>query len=149
MVRVVAQRVRSASVTVEGTIVGAIDRGLMLLVGIEESDEVNDVDRVADKVAVIRVFEDHNEKMNLSTSDIGGAMLVVSQFTLYADVRKGRRPSFIRAARPEKGRLLYERFVERLRGHGYLVAQGIFGSKMLVAIENDGPVTIILDSAEL
>jgi D-tyrosyl-tRNA(Tyr) deacylase len=149
MVRVVAQRVRSASVTVDGTVVGAIDGGLALLVAIEESDEATDVDRVADKVAVIRVFEDQNEKMNMSTSDIGGALLVVSQFTLYADVRKGRRPNFIRAARPEKGRLLYERFVERLRGHGYRVAQGIFGAKMLVSIENDGPVTIILDSAEL
>ena len=87
--------------------------------GIEESDEAADADRVADKVAVMRVFEDQNGKMNLSTSDIGGAMLVVSQFTLYADVRKGRRPSFIRAARPEKGSLLYERFIERLRAHGY------------------------------
>lgn len=149
MVRVVAQRVRAASVTVDGTVVGAIDRGLALLVGIEETDEGAAVDRVADKIAVMRVFEDQDGKMNLSTHEVGGGMLVVSQFTLYADVRKGRRPSFIRAARPEKGSLLYERFMERLRTHGYDVAHGIFGASMLVAIENDGPVTIILDSAEL
>ncbi len=149
MVRVVAQLVRTASVAVDGTVVGAIDRGLALLVGIEEADEAADVDRVADKIAVLRVFEDQDGKMNLSTSEIGGAMLVVSQFTLYADVRKGRRPSFIRAARPEKGSLLYERFIERLRTHGYDVMHGVFGASMMVAIENDGPVTIILDSADL
>lgn len=149
MVRVVAQRVRTASVEVDGTVVGAIERGLALLVGIEEPDEPAAVDRVADKIAVLRVFEDPDGKMNLSTSEIGGSMLVVSQFTLYADVRKGRRPSFIRAARPEKGSLLYQRFIERLRTHDYNVAHGIFGASMLVTIENDGPVTIILDSAEL
>ena len=149
MVRVVAQRVRRASVEIDGSTVGAIERGLVLLVGIEESDEVLDADRVADKVAVLRIFEDENGKMNLATSDVGGAMLVVSQFTLYADVRKGRRPSFIRAARPEKGNLLYEHFMERLRAHGYQVEHGIFGATMLVAIENDGPVTIVVDSSEL
>jgi D-tyrosyl-tRNA(Tyr) deacylase len=147
--RVVAQRVRSASVTVDDTVVGAIERGLALLVGIEEADEGPEVDRVADKVAVMRVFEDEDGKMNLSTSDIGGSMLAVSQFTLYGDVRKGRRPSFIRAARPEKGNALYQRFVDRLRSHGYAVSVGIFGARMLVALENDGPVTIILDSADL
>jgi D-tyrosyl-tRNA(Tyr) deacylase len=149
VVRVVAQRVRTASVTVDGRVVGAIDRGLTLLIGIEETDVAADVDRVADKVAVIRIFEDADGKMNLSTAEIGGRMLVVSQFTLYADVRKGRRPSFIRAARSEKGNDLYERFIERLRVHGYQVAHGIFGATMLVAMENDGPVTIILDSSEL
>ena len=149
MARIVAQRVRTATVSVDGETVGAIDRGLALLVGIEESDAPADVDRLADKIAVLRIFEDENAKMNLSTAEIGGSMLVVSQFTLYADVRKGRRPSFIRAARPEKGRLLYDRFVERLRAHGYRIAEGIFGAHMLLAIQNDGPVTIILDSAEL
>jgi D-tyrosyl-tRNA(Tyr) deacylase len=149
VVRVVAQRVRSASVTVDETVVAAIERGLALLVGIEEADEGPEVDRVADKVAVIRLFDDEAGKMNLSTSEIGGSMLVVSQFTLYGDVRKGRRPSYIRAARPEKGNLLYQRFIERLRSHGYPVCVGIFGANMLVAIENDGPVTIILDSTEL
>jgi D-tyrosyl-tRNA(Tyr) deacylase len=130
-------------------VVGAIERGLALLVGIEESDEGPEVDRLADKVAVLRVFEDEHGKMNLSTSEIGGSMLVISQFTLYGDVRKGRRPSFIRAARPEKGEILYQRFADRLRSHGYTVPQGIFGAHMLVALENDGPVTIILDSAEV
>lgn len=149
MVRVVAQRVRSASVTVNDTVVASIGPGLALLVGIGEDDESPDVDRIADKVAVIRVFEGEGGKMNLSTSEVGGAMLVVSQFTLYADVRKGRRPSFARAARPEKGNLLYQRFVERLRSHGYSVSVGIFGADMLVGIENNGPVTLILDSAEL
>jgi D-aminoacyl-tRNA deacylase len=149
MVRVVAQRVRAASVMVDQTVVGAIERGLTLLVGIETHDESPDVDRVADKVAVMRVFEDEDGKMNLSTAEIGGSMLVISQFTLYGDLRKGRRPSFICAARPEKGNVLYERFVERLRFHGYPVSHGIFGAEMLVTIENDGPVTIILDSAEL
>jgi D-tyrosyl-tRNA(Tyr) deacylase len=149
VVRVVAQRVRKASVTVDGRVVGAIDRGLSLLVGIAESDVPSDIDRVADKVAVIRVFDDARGKMNLSTADIGGEILVVSQFTLYADVRKGRRPSFMRAAGAEKGNPLYERFIERLRTHGYQVAHGVFGATMLVALENDGPVTILFDSAEL
>lgn len=149
MVRVVAQRVLSASVTVDHTVVGAIERGLALLVGIEESDDDSDVDRVADKVAVLRVFEDERGKMNLSTSEVGGSMLVVSQFTLYGDVRKGRRPSFVRAARPEKGDSLYQRFAERLRSHGYPVSTGVFGAHMLVSLQNDGPVTIILDSADL
>jgi D-aminoacyl-tRNA deacylase len=149
VVRVVAQRVLSASVMVEGTVVGAIEHGLALLVGIEESDEDTVVDRVADKVAVLRVFEDEQGKMNLSTSEVGGSMLVVSQFTLYGDVRKGRRPSFIRAARPEKGDSLYQRFAERLRSHGYPVSTGVFGAHMLISLQNDGPVTIILDSADL
>jgi len=130
-------------------VVGEIERGLVLFVGIEEADEGPEVDRVADKVAVMRVFEDEDGKMNLSTSDIGGSMLAISQFTLYGDIRKGRRPSFMRAARPEKGNALYQRFVERLRFHGYPVSVGSFGAKMLVALENDGPVTIILDSADL
>jgi D-aminoacyl-tRNA deacylase len=149
VVRVVAQRVLSASVTVDQTVVAAIDRGLALLVGIEEADNGAEVDRVADKVAVLRVFEDENGKMNLSTSEVGGSMLVVSQFTLYGDVRKGRRPSFIRAARPEKGDSLYQRFAERLRSRGYAVSLGVFGAHMLLALQNDGPVTIILDSADL
>jgi D-aminoacyl-tRNA deacylase len=95
------------------------------------------------------VFEDENGKMNLSTSEVGGSMLVVSQFTLYGDVRKGRRPSFIRAARPEKGDSLYQRFAERLRSRGYAVSLGVFRAHMLLALQNDGPVTIILDSADL
>jgi D-tyrosyl-tRNA(Tyr) deacylase len=149
VVRVVAQRVRSAAVTIEGRDVGRIGAGLLLLVGVRDGDDAPAIDRVADKVAVLRVFEDEAGKMNLSAADVGGSMLVVSQFTLYADLRKGRRPSFIDAARPEVGRELYERFAARLASHGYHVQRGEFGAHMIVALENDGPVTIILDSAEL
>jgi D-tyrosyl-tRNA(Tyr) deacylase len=118
-------------------------------VGIEESDDEDAVSRIAAKVAVLRVFEDSAGRMNLSTGEAGGSMLVISQFTLFADVRKGRRPSFIRAARPDKGKRLYELFASLLVSHGYAVARGVFGAHMLVSLENDGPVTIILDSAEL
>jgi D-tyrosyl-tRNA(Tyr) deacylase len=149
MARVVIQRVRSASVTVDGRIVGAIDRGLLILLGIREGDTPEAVDRLADKVAVLRIFEDDAGKMNLAASDVGGSMLVVSQFTLYADVRKGRRPSFIGAAQPDVGRALYERFAERLATFGYRVERGEFGAHMLMALENDGPVTMVVDSADL
>ena len=149
MARVVAQRVRSASVSVDGTVVASIGRGLALLVGIREGDDEEAVTRLADKLAVLRVFEDQEGKMNLSAADVGGAMLVVSQFTLYADVRKGRRPSFVEAAEPGIGRRLYELFAARLAAHGYQVACGRFGEHMVVDLENDGPVTIALDSREL
>ncbi|MBV9281835.1 MAG: D-tyrosyl-tRNA(Tyr) deacylase [Chloroflexi bacterium] len=149
MVRAVAQRVRAASVSVDGATVGSIGRGLAILVGIREGDDEAAAERVADKLAVLRIFDDGAGKMNLSTSDVGGAMLVVSQFTLYADLRKGRRPSFIRAAAPAVGERLYEHFAARLQSHGYTVERGRFGAHMLVAIENDGPVTIVLDSEEL
>src|SRR5207302_249331 len=121
MVRAVAQRVRSGSVTVGDREIGRIGRGLMILVGIRQGDDENAVDRVADKLAVLRVFEDDAGKMNLSTADVGGEMLVVSQFTLYANLHKGRRPSFIEAASPELGLRLYERLADRLASHGYTV----------------------------
>lgn len=146
MARVVAQRVRSASVTVGETLVGEIGPGLALLVGIRRGDEEADVVRLADKLASLRVFEDREGKMNLSAAEVGGAMLVVSQFTLYADARKGRRPSFVEAASPEHGERLYDLFVDRLVEHGYPVARGRFGAHMVIRLENDGPVTIILDS---
>ena len=149
MARVVAQRVRSASVSVNGTTVAAIGAGLLILVGIRDKDDEAAVDRLADKLAVLRIFEDENGKMNLSTAEVHGSMLVVSQFTLYADVRKGRRPSFVAAAEPSLGERLYQRFAERLRSHGYKVACGQFGRHMIVALENDGPVTIVLDSSEV
>jgi D-tyrosyl-tRNA(Tyr) deacylase len=149
MARVVAQRVRSASVSVAGTVVGSIEKGLAVLVGIKRGDDERSVERLADKLAVMRVFEDEAGKMNLATSDVGGAMLVVSQFTLYADVRKGRRPSFVEAAEPETGRRLYEHFAGRLASHGYQVQCGQFGAHMVVTLENDGPVTIVLDANEL
>ncbi len=148
MARVVAQRVSSASVMVEGERIASIGAGLAILVGIRQGDTDDEVDRLADKIAVLRIFEDPSGKMNLSTADIGGEMLVVSQFTLYADVRKGRRPGFIEAAGPEEGKRLYERFAARLAEHGYRVECGEFGAHMVVSIENDGPVTIVLDSAE-
>ena len=149
MARAVAQRVRMAAVAVDGTTTGAIGGGLAVLLGIRRGDDDASVDRLADKIAVLRIFEDPNGKMNLSAAEVGGAMLVVSQFTLYADVRKGRRPSFVQAADPDLGERLYERFAARLASHGYEVALGKFGAHMVVTIENDGPVTIILDSEEL
>lgn len=147
--RVIAQRVKSASVEVAGAVIGEIETGLVLLVGIHESDDDEMADRLAAKTAVMRVFEDAGGKMNLSASDVGGAMLVVSQFTLYADLRKGRRPSFVEAADPDKGRRLVERFATRLEQCGYRVERGRFGAHMLVRLENDGPVTIVLDSREM
>lgn len=149
MTRVVAQRVRSASVAVDGEVLGRIDGGLLLLIGIHRDDSEEIVDRVADKVAALRVFGDDQGKMNLSAAEAGGSMLAVSQFTLYGDLRRGRRPSFIEAAGPELGERLYERFNRRLREHGYLVECGRFGAHMVVSLDNDGPVTIILDSREM
>jgi D-aminoacyl-tRNA deacylase len=145
MVRVVAQRVRSGSVTVGEELEGSIGVGLVVLVGIRRGDDEAAVDRIADKLALLRIFNDTGGKMNLSAAEVDGQMLVVSQFTLYADLRKGRRPSFMEAAEPEVGERLYERFIERLRAHGYIVETGVFGAEMLVSLENDGPVTIVLD----
>ncbi|MGH2442131.1 MAG: D-aminoacyl-tRNA deacylase [Chloroflexota bacterium] len=149
MARIVAQRVSGASVCIDGEVVGEIGRGLAILLGIHREDDDAAIDKLAAKAGVVRIFEDAGGKMNLSTSDAGGSMLVVSQFTLYADARKGRRPSFIDAAGPELGERLYDRFVLRLREQGYAVETGRFGARMLVRIENDGPVTVILDSQEL
>jgi len=147
--RVVVQRVRSASVQVNGEIVGRIGLGFLLFVGIAREDTAADVDRLVEKVAVLRVFRDNAGKMNLAAPDVGGSMLVVSQFTLYADTRKGRRPSFVQAADPADGERLVERFAARLAQLGFPVEQGRFGADMLVTLENDGPVTIILDSETL
>ncbi len=149
MARIVAQRVRSASVDVDQAQIAQIGCGLAILIGIRDGDTDEAVDRLADKLASLRIFEDPGGKMNLSAADVGGEMLVVSQFTLYADVRKGRRPSFAAAAGPDEGRRLYERFIARMTGHGYGIQHGEFGAHMLVRIENDGPVTIVLDSADL
>jgi D-aminoacyl-tRNA deacylase len=145
--RVVLQRVRRAFVTIEGRVAGAIDRGFCLLVGFTQGDTIAQVEWMADKVAGLRLFGDENGKMNLSLEDVEGALLIVSQFTLYGDVAKGRRPSFIDAARPELAVPLYERFVATLRERGFTVATGEFGADMLVEIHNDGPVTLILDRA--
>jgi D-aminoacyl-tRNA deacylase len=145
--RVVLQRVSSASVTIEGRVAGAIGRGFCLLVGFTHGDTASQVDWMAEKVAGLRLFSDAGGKMNLGLEDVGGAVLVVSQFTLYGDASKGRRPSFIDAARPELAVPLYQRFLTTLRTRGLTVAAGEFGANMLVEIHNDGPVTLILDRA--
>jgi len=144
---VVLQRVSEASVTIEGRVAGAIGRGFCLLVGFTHGDTLAQVDWMADKVAGLRLFADAEGKMNLGPADVGGEMLVVSQFTLYGDASKGRRPSFIDAARSETAIPLYESFVAALRARGFTVATGEFGADMQVAIHNDGPVTLILDRA--
>ncbi len=145
--RVVLQRVSQASVTIEGRVAGAIGRGFCLLVGFTHGDTAAQVDWMAEKVAGLRLFADGEGKMNLGPADVGGELLVISQFTLYGDARKGRRPSFIDAARPETAIPLYQRFVAALRERGFTVATGEFGADMQVAIHNDGPVTLILDRA--
>jgi D-tyrosyl-tRNA(Tyr) deacylase len=147
--RVVLQRVAQASVAIEGAEVAAIRKGLLLLVGIAEGDDEAEVRRLAAKCAEMRIFSDAGGKFNLSVSEIGAEALVVSQFTLLGDVRRGRRPSFARAARPEDAEPLVATFAEALREAGVPARAGIFGAKMEVALVNDGPVTIVLDSADL
>ncbi|MBN1284830.1 MAG: D-tyrosyl-tRNA(Tyr) deacylase [Anaerolineae bacterium] len=144
--RAVLQRVSSASVTVDGQVVAAIDHGLVVLVGVTHADGATQADWLAQKIAGLRIFEDEAGKFNRSLLDAGGSALVVSQFTLYADARKGRRPAFVDAARPEVAEPLIEYFCGRLRAHGVPVQTGVFGARMLVAIHNQGPVTIILDA---
>ena len=148
--RVVVQRCSRAEVRIDGATVGKIGQGYMLLVGISESDTEAEAEVIAKKIAQLRVFEDGEGKMNLSIRDVGGAILSISQFTLYADCRKGNRPSFIRAARPEHASPLYDYFNETLRKtYGLTVETGRFGADMKVDFVNDGPVTILLDSEEL
>ena len=147
--RAVVQRVTEADVTVEEAVTGTIGQGLVVLLGVEENDTDKDADYLAEKIAGLRIFEDAEEKMNLSLKDVGGQLLAVSQFTLLGDARKGRRPSFSNAARPEKAKLLYDRFTEQIRSQGITVGEGIFQAHMLVRIYNDGPVTILLDSHKL
>jgi D-tyrosyl-tRNA(Tyr) deacylase len=143
--RVLLQRVSKASVTVEGKVVGAIGPGFVALVGVGYGDGEEQARWLANKVAGLRVFEDADGKFNLSLADAGGSVLVVSQFTLYADARKGRRPSFIDAAPPEIAQPLVDRFSDLLRSKGIPVEEGVFGAMMLVEIHNDGPVTIWLE----
>ena len=144
--RAVIQRVSRAKVTVAGEVTGEIGRGLLVLLGVSQTDTEAAADYLAEKVAGLRVFEDAEEKMNLDVQQAGGAILVVSQFTLYGDVRRGKRPSFDSAARPEEARPLYEYFCERLRGLGLKVETGRFQEMMDVEFVNHGPVTILLDS---
>ena len=146
--RAVVQRVSRAQV-VNGEITGRIGRGLLVLLGVSTSDAETDAEYLAEKIAGLRIFEDKDGKMNLSVTEAGGAILAVSQFTLYGDTRGGRRPSFIAAARPEQARKLYEHFIARVRAAGLACENGRFQEMMQVELVNDGPVTILLDSTKL
>jgi D-aminoacyl-tRNA deacylase len=143
--RAVIQRVSRASVTVGGSVVGAIDRGLVVLVGFTGGDDAQRVEWMADKLVGLRIFPDDDDKMNLSLRDVGGAILVVSQFTLYGDVQRGRRPSFVGAAGPDVAVPLYESFIDALRRREIPVATGEFGAMMQVELVNDGPVTLVVE----
>lgn len=147
--RLVIQRVSEASVEIEGRINGKIDEGFMVLVGITNDDNKEVVEKMADKLIHLRIFEDENEKLNLSLMDVKGEILSISQFTLYANCKKGRRPSFLDAAKPDLSKPLYEYFNEYLTKKGVHVETGIFGAMMNVSLINDGPTTIILDSKEI
>ena len=145
--KAVVQRVTASSVSVDGEIVGKIDKGLNVLLGVEEDDTEKDAEVLAAKIAKMRIFEDENEKMNLSVLDVDGSVLVISQFTLCADIKKGNRPSFTLSAAPDEANRLYELFCSELSANGVRnVEKGIFGADMAVDIANDGPVTIMLDT---
>ena len=147
--RLVIQKVSQSSVKIEGEIVGAIDKGYMVLVGITNGDDELLVEKMVDKLVNLRIFEDENENLNLSLLDVKGSVLSISQFTLYANCKKGRRPSFIDAAKPDISSPLYDFFNKKLEEKGINVERGVFGAMMEVSLINDGPVTIILDSDEL
>ncbi|ROH89255.1 D-tyrosyl-tRNA(Tyr) deacylase [Chryseobacterium cucumeris] len=144
--KIVIQRVSEASVKVDGKIVGEIGKGLMLLVGIDENDEKPDADWLVQKVLNLRIFGDEDDKLNLSVKDISGEILCISQFTLIADYKKGNRPSFIKAAKPDKAVPLFDYFKEEITKSGLKTESGIFGADMKVSLINDGPVTIVMDS---
>lgn len=144
--RIVLQRAKNAHVTVDGRVTGAIESGLVILLGVGKEDEPVDADLLVDKIANLRIFNDADGKMNLNVEQAGGSLLVISQFTLYGDVRRGRRPSFDAAAPPEKAQLLYEYFVASAKSRGLTVQTGVFRAAMLVNLVNDGPVTFFVDS---
>jgi D-tyrosyl-tRNA(Tyr) deacylase len=146
--RALVQRVGWAKVEVDGRVVGSIEQGLLVLLGVTHSDTEAESERLSSKVAKLRIFADSEGKMNLSVQDVGGSTLVVSQFTLYADTRRGNRPGYSQAAEPDHAMALYQDFMARLRRLGIPVATGEFGAKMQVSLLNDGPVTIWLDTAE-
>ena len=147
--RTVIQRVSEASVTIDGSVHGAIGRGYMILVGIADSDDEAAINKMADKIARLRIFEDENGKMNLNLEQVSDAILSISQFTLYADCHKGNRPSFSKAGRPDHAKKMYLYFNDVMRRYGFDVQEGIFGADMKVRLLNDGPVTIVLDSDTL
>ena len=147
--RAVVQRVDRASVTVDGSVTGKVNKGLLVLLGVAEGDTDKDLNYIVDKVTGLRIFEDENEKMNLSVQDVGGEILAVSQFTLCGDCRKGKRPSFDKAAKLDIANAYYERFVDACREKNIYVETGIFRAHMLVELVNNGPVTILLDSTKL
>ncbi|MCR1898205.1 D-aminoacyl-tRNA deacylase [Irregularibacter muris] len=147
--RAVVQRVNFSHIEVDQQEVGRIGKGLLVLLGVKNDDTEEDVNYLVDKIINLRIFEDREEKMNLSLMDIGGELLVASQFTLYGDCKKGRRPSFTMAAKPERAEKLYEKFVEKTRGQGIRTQTGKFQTHMLVNLQNDGPVTMLIDSEKL
>ena len=147
--RAVLTRVKSASVTVDGSVIGQIGQGFLILLGVTHEDTEAQAVKLADKLMGLRIFEDENDKMNRSLEDVGGQVLVVSQFTLYGNCKKGRRPEFLAAARPEIAIPLYEKFIALCRDKGFSVETGEFGAEMLVESVNDGPVTLIVDTDQL
>ena len=147
--RAVVQRVTEASVTVDNEIIGQINKGFLVLLGIGENDDETDIKYIADKIINLRVFEDENEKMNLSLNDVGGELLVISQFTLFGDCRKGRRPSFDKAGAPDRAKILYEKVCDYFRENKIKTETGRFAADMKVSLVNDGPVTLLLDSKKL
>ncbi len=147
--RVVLQRVSKCTVKVDNKITGKISKGFLLLLGVKDGDTQQDAIKLAKKISGLRIFTDENDKMNLSLADVNGEVLVVSNFTLYADCSHGRRPSFINAARPEVSDPLYEFFCEEMRNYGIKVETGIFGADMDVELNNDGPVTLVIDSEDI
>lgn len=147
--RAVIQRVNNASVSVDGEMVGSIQKGLLIFLGIGSGDTQKDLEYIADKTVGLRIFSDADDKMNLSVTDIDGEILIVSQFTLYGDCRKGRRPNFTASMPPKEAERMYEAFIDNIKNRGINVASGVFGADMQVTISNDGPVTILLDSSKI
>lgn len=146
--KAVIQRVQNASVTINGNVVGSIGKGFLVLLGISDNDTEEDLSYMVKKITNMRIFEDENEKMNLALKDVGGELLIISQFTLYANTKKGNRPSFIEAGAPEFSKKMYLEFIRRCREQGFKTEEGEFGADMKVSLLNDGPVTIILDSTQ-
>lgn len=143
--KAVIQRVNEANVVVDEKVVGQINKGILVLLGCHKNDKEENIDQLVDKIINFRIFQDENDKMNLSLMDINGEILIVSQFTLLADTKKGRRPSFIESMEPLKAKIFYEKFIQKMKEHIKIVQSGIFGAKMKVSLVNDGPVTFILD----